>query len=180
MPTKLGSPSYRTDNSNSTGSAVEVHSRIALRLRSDPCISGHGGPFLSFPFRAGLQTGKLTKLNVPEMSGILEFTRLISLLGFNHKLLRVFPWLSTLRVNLAVFRSCFFSYVLFVKHLGMIALRIGERYELTLVSQWESQTAMVAADHVVRDVRSRFPCVIFTRVAIPANAIAPSSIISLP
>jgi hypothetical protein len=113
------------------------------------------------------------------MSGILDFTKLISLLGVNHKLLRVCPWLSTLRVNLAVFRSCL-SYFLFVKNLGMIALRIGERYELTLVSQWESHTAMVAADHVVRDVRSRFPCVIFTRVAIPANAIVPSSIISLP
>jgi hypothetical protein len=70
--------------------------------------------------------------------------------------------------------------LVFVKYLDMIALRIGERYELTLVSQWESHTAMVAADHAVRDVRRRFPCVIFTRVEIPANTIAPSSIISLP
>jgi hypothetical protein len=113
------------------------------------------------------------------MSGILDFTKLISRLGFNHKLLRVCPWLSTLRVNLAVFRSCF-SYFLFVSHLGMIALRIGERYGVALVSQWESHTAMVAADRVVRDVRSRIPCVIFTHVTILANAIAPSSIISLP
>jgi hypothetical protein len=65
-------------------------------------------------------------VKVPEMSGILYFTKLISLLGLNHTLLRVCPWLSTLRVNLAVFRSCF-SYFLFVKHLGMISLQITDR-----------------------------------------------------
>jgi hypothetical protein len=55
-----------------------------------------------------------------------RFTKFISLLGLNHTLLRVFPWLSTLRVNLAVFYSCF-SYFRFVKYLDMIALQITDR-----------------------------------------------------
>jgi hypothetical protein len=45
--------------------------------------------------------------------GILDFTKLVSLLDLNHTSLRVCPWLSTLRVNLVVFRSCL-SYSLVV------------------------------------------------------------------
>jgi hypothetical protein len=59
--------------------------------------------------------------------------------------------------------SLLFFLFSFCEALRHDSTQITDRYNLVLISQRESYSAMVAADHVVRDVSGRLPCVIFTR-----------------